>query len=363
MSMENSRLRYRMLVYVCVLAVLVLTVVGYYQLQEYETSILSVYASQQDAYVQLVLDQINLQKNRSDEEIVSDILGSLDHSGKRYWTLTKNQALLFVKDVTETNRYKGFTTGTYYATDSANSFYNHLTTNHVMHEIIEVDADRYVASGVVFEYGGAEYKICLLTNETVILDNNDLLLSKISIYIFMAVVLICLLLVALIFATQIARANAANDRLTKQVEDQYRKIDDLEDTIRSYSYYHTRHNLFHEALVPVFLKKLQKKHVARVAFVALHFKSEGLYKRYLEQAQLLLDKKVIRFTDDGWQLTLVFVGYTAEQAVEACNRIVIENEIRLVSEYIAGPEADLQDTYRLFAEAVKQQGGQEDERK
>ena len=86
-------------------------VLGVHQAQEYGRSTLAIYAEQQDAYVQLVLDQINLLEDRSDEEIVQNILGSLDTSGRKYWTLTKDQALLFVKDITETNRYKGIDDG------------------------------------------------------------------------------------------------------------------------------------------------------------------------------------------------------------------------------------------------------------
>ena len=75
----------------------VLAWVGNQQMKSYEDSILSIYAEQQDAYVQLVLDQINVLDDRSDEEIVTKILGSLDASSRKYWTLTKNKALLFVK--------------------------------------------------------------------------------------------------------------------------------------------------------------------------------------------------------------------------------------------------------------------------
>lgn len=79
---------------------------GAWQISSYDKSVLEIYAGQQDAYVQLVLDQINLQANRSDDEIITEILGSLDSSSGKYWTLSKEQALLFVKDVMETNRYK-----------------------------------------------------------------------------------------------------------------------------------------------------------------------------------------------------------------------------------------------------------------
>ena len=160
--------------------VAVMACMGKWQADNYESSILSIYAQQQDAYVQLVLDQINMLENRSDDEIVHKILGSLDTSDRKYWTLSKEQALLFVKDVMETNRYKGLTSESFFTSDSASYFLSNLGLNHVAHEVIEMEGDKYVASGVVFEYNGARYKICLLTNDTVILDNNVFLSAKIS---------------------------------------------------------------------------------------------------------------------------------------------------------------------------------------
>ena len=183
-----------------ILAAAVMAVIGWHEAKEYEKSVLAIYAQQQDAYVQLVLDQINVLDERSDEEIVQKILGSLDTSGRKYWTLTKDQALLFVKDVTETNRYKGLTTETFFTSDSAARFLQDLEINRVIHETIRMDGVRYVASGVIFEYNGAEYKICLLTNDTVILDNNIFLSSKIGLYVFGVLLLGLLLVVSMIFA-------------------------------------------------------------------------------------------------------------------------------------------------------------------
>lgn len=170
-------------------------VLGVHQAQEYERSTLAIYAEQQDAYVQLVLDQINLLEDRSDERSfrISSLSG---YVRRKYWTLTKDQALLFVKDITETNRYKGLTTETFFTSDSAAHFLKKLAVNRVVHQMITLDGDRYVASGVIFEYNGAQYKICLLTNDTVILDNNVFLSSKIGLYVFGAILLGMLLLVA-----------------------------------------------------------------------------------------------------------------------------------------------------------------------
>ena len=47
---------------------------AYMQISRYESGILEVCATQQDAYVQLVLDQINIKSNRDDEQIIKEIL-------------------------------------------------------------------------------------------------------------------------------------------------------------------------------------------------------------------------------------------------------------------------------------------------
>ena len=63
---------------ICVICVAVIAgFTAHIELQRYEDGILDVCATQQDAYVQLVLDQINLQADRSDDEIITEILGSL----------------------------------------------------------------------------------------------------------------------------------------------------------------------------------------------------------------------------------------------------------------------------------------------
>ena len=70
-------------------------VFAYTRINKYEEGVLEVCATQQDAYVQLVLDQINLKSNRDDEQIINDILGTMNSSSNKYWTFSKNQSILF----------------------------------------------------------------------------------------------------------------------------------------------------------------------------------------------------------------------------------------------------------------------------
>ena len=81
-----------------------------YQLSSYETRFLEIYGSEQDGYVNVILGQINRLGKDATEDDITEIISSLDATASRYWTLSKGDSILFVKSVTETNRYKGFST-------------------------------------------------------------------------------------------------------------------------------------------------------------------------------------------------------------------------------------------------------------
>jgi len=100
-------------------------------INNYEKGVAEIYAQEQDGYVQLVLDQINLQPENTDEEIIRNILGTLDSSSNRYWTLSHDETIVFVKDVLETSRYKSFSADTYYNTVSSREFVAGLQNDQV----------------------------------------------------------------------------------------------------------------------------------------------------------------------------------------------------------------------------------------
>ncbi|MGN0318380.1 MAG: hypothetical protein ACI4E1_10675 [Lachnospira sp.] len=325
--------RYWLIIPASLVAVLIFSLVSKSLMNQYEQSVLSVYAIQQDAYVQLVLDQINLQDDRSDTEIIEEILGSLDTSSKKYWTLTKEQTLLFVKDVTETNRYKGFTTSTYYVSDSANDFLSELSVNHIVNKIIEIDGYNYVASGVIFEYGGSEYKICLLTNTDVILDNNDFLSTEIKICIYIAILLITLLILIMCFATVLRKKNDMIYELHEIIKSKNIDIDELGTTLRNYNYYNTRQHLFSAALLPKFLKNLEDKKIAPVTVMKISFKDENEKNTFLEKGTVLLDDTILRFYSSDDSLILIFIRGTEEFARKSCDSVCVQYEINNILEY------------------------------
>ena len=334
--------------------VLGLAFVGYRQMRAYESSVLSIYADQQDAFVQLVLDQINLQPDRTDEDIIGDILGSLDTSNRKYWTLSRDQSLLFVKDITETNRYKGFTTATYYVSESATEFMENLEVNRVRHEIIEIDGQRYVISGVIFDYRGGGYKICLLTNETFILDQNVFLSSKIALYIFIVVLLLGLLLVTLILNGFLDRRTRQIRALTEKTQLLNRQVEQMEEKIESMDDYHTRWNLFRGTLMDTFVRKLSQRELDSLVFLSLAFEERKQRNEFLEKAQLLLDERVLRFSVKKHDIVLMFLQYREEDVKKAMERMQTEESMVGPSVVYDGQGQSLWECYEDFLQCMGQ---------
>lgn len=304
---------------------------AWFQLNRYEQGVVEIYAVQQDAYVQLVLDQINLNRDQKDESVIVDIIGTLDNSTNKYWTLSHEETLLFVKDVTETNRYKGFTTSTYYISDSAREFIDLLNVNKVRHKLISIGEKEYIASGAVFEYQGITYQICLLTNPDAVLDHNVYLGARINM-----TVMICLLLVLFVItiialakvcskrAAQLKSEQASNEELSHMVEQ-------LNEIISQAEAYDARLTAFRMDQLPLVAKKLSERALYPITMMRLEYSASEAAEFLLEDSILVLDKQILRFRDDehGF-LVLVAIRYEEKAAVEAVKWLLYK-EINLTA--------------------------------
>ena len=313
--------RYTYIAAFIIVVVILLSLYGYLKIKNYEDSVLSMYAEQQDAYVQLVLDQINIQGEKSDEKIISDILSSLDSSAQKYWTLSKNQSLIFVKNVTETKRYRGFTTATYYVSDEARHFIENMGKDRVKHQIVEMENEKYVISGVTFKYNNANYKICLLTGEGVILDQNDFMSAQISLYSYV-IVLLVILLVAVMVVSKIAHTKAGEAKnLSKKIVSQNRAIEELERELRLSNAYDSKWNLYVADMLDVFLEKLAIRDVKPITFARICFLKKQDMVDFLENSQMFLDERVLRFKENDNYLVLLLVSFSEEES----RRILLDN--------------------------------------
>lgn len=305
---ERKKLK-RVNAWVVIIAVLAFVAlvggIAWSQLHTYEEGVLDVYAVQQDGYVQLVLDQINLQENRENEEIVQNILGTLDASSNRYWTLSETDSLVFVKDVLETNRYKGFTTETYYTSKSAESFIHNLEDDRVTHSMISINDRTYVASGVRFSYNGKTYHMCLLTGEDAVLDQNTYLSAKVSL------ILLVMLALAVVICGGVVLAMLAEKWYQKYSSTEQENLM-LTATIEKLNHertkdmlFHTRYTAFDRKALPTLLEKMEQKAVWPLEMLIVRCEEGNKRQSFMGSIQIYLDRKTIRVILDDTYIALL----------------------------------------------------------
>lgn len=307
------------------------------QMKRYENGLVDVCATQQDAYVQLVLDQINLKSNRDDEEIITDILGTLDASSNKYWTFSRSQAMLFVKDVLETNKYKGFTAASYYDSDSAQAFLEGLQVNRVTHRTITMDDTEYVASGVAFSYNGSSYRLCLLTNRSVLLDNNAFLGAKVNLLTVLSLILLSLILVPLIFARHMREMQFELDGKEESIRELNLRLEQLNKRLSERDLHDTRFNLWQEDAIGGFLEKLSARGVENVNVLEVICDDPVARERILASAHYALDKNVLRFQLGTQDLLFIFVQTDRDAAVLSVMAL-LGQDARIGRRYIAQEE-------------------------
>lgn len=282
------------------------------QLRSYETRFLELYGSEQDGYVNVILAQINRLGKDATEDDITEIISSLDATASRYWTLSKGDSILFVKSVTETNRYKGFTDGTYYATETASDFMNSLMVNQVDHKIIYLDNDRFIASGMIFNWRGDRYRVCLLTYDRVILEDNTLLECKNSIIIILSIVLALLVILSMVMSRKIRRQEDRIDKQEEHVIWQNQQIALLDEQLkREYAFSASKH-VFKNTVLDEFLETLDQKNVYPLHFAVFETESLEARDEFFEHMQVVLDNHVLRFSMDERLVVLIFVRYDKE---------------------------------------------------
>lgn len=281
---------------------------GWHFMEQYETAIMDVYAEQQDQYVQLVLDQINVQKKNTEQQMIQDIIGTLDSGKNQYWTLSDKDTLLFVKNITESNHYRGVSSETFYVTKTANAFFESLSLNRVTHKVIQIEDDVYVASGVAFIFQGSQYKICLLSDETVILDNNKLLSARVVLGIYLLCLLTLMFVMFLVTSTKVVKKEDEIFYLKNRELELHKMMFELQEKLKETNAYSTRWNLYSYRLMDAFVEKLGKRNPERCTFVKLEFNNEKERKDFLMNAQLVLDDKMIRFATDSLDIYLIMMG-------------------------------------------------------
>lgn len=317
------------------LASLCAGMLAWFLLAQYEEGLLDVCAVQQDGYVQLVLDQIRLRSGREGREGVEEILSSMDASSNKYWTFSREQDMLFVKDVLETNKYKGFTTATYYVSDSARRFLESIRVDRVSHAGISIEEKEYIASGAAFEYQGDVYRLCLLTNRSVLLDNNLFLGAKTELCALGAGMLILWIVGSALLAGKVRRLQLRGDQQDEAVETLNQSLDRLNKLFSQRDLHDTRRNLWSKEALPAFVAKLRARKAYPLSLALLRCSGEKAVQELLETASVSLDRSVLRFDLGGHVIGLLFVRCDLERALDSVmsllNRDVSLEEFLLLS--------------------------------
>ena len=290
---------------------------SWWQLTGYENNLLEIFAKQQDQYVQLAVDQINREADRTDEDIVENVLGSISGSSSQYWTLSKKNSLIFVKDVTDSSRYRGFSSKTYYRTHSAEAFIAGLSRGRVDHAIIDIDGREFIASGSKFSYNGHTYRLCLLTGKHVVIDQNAYLAARVNLGVTIGAVLV-------IFVGACIGMSLRNDAIARRLRTAEAEalglrhtVEDLNRQIMGRKRFDTARSLFALGEAPTFFGRLAAAEKYPANCVSLRFDSVSALDAFVDRARGVLDESVVRFAR-GSQLLLVFVGAdpkTAEYAL------------------------------------------------
>ena len=214
----------------------------------------------------------------------------------------------------ETNRYKGFTTATYYVSESAKEFLEQLSVNRVVHKTILIDDSEYIASGVAFEYGGVNFQICLVTNPDVILDHNAYLNAKVNLTAMIAVVLA----VFLIFLVMLTAYNITKQ---SQLVDKEEECLELRATIEKLNrrnidraVYDIKRNVFGGDSFDILMKKLSDRKISPVTVLDVETKDDEMFDSFLACSNTALSDNVFRFNMKNGVIRLVFVGIDEKTA-------------------------------------------------
>ena len=350
---NNKIISLPLVLFVMIVLTSLLVALTYFEMDRYEDGILDVCATQQDSYVQLVIDQINIKENRTDQEIIEQILSTLDSSNNRYWTFSKESTMLYVKDALETNRYQSLTAKSYYTSDSAKEFFDSLYVNKVQHKRIILDNKEYIASGALFRYQGEDYTICLLTNTTVLLDNNKFLGSKMELIIIFVVVYSLIFILPLVMVIINNSVQKQIMETTDELTQVNRNVEKLNEELTTSEIYDNRLNLFSLPVVQMFIDEYRERRKAfPISFIAFRYGEKETVSNFFGKNSVYFGKRDIKFYDGRLHLALLLcVRCSQSQAKELAASVYGECELLGIATAISSTSLD-----KRFEQILKNMG-------
>lgn len=274
---------------------------------QYENGILEINSEQQDGYVKLVADQIRLQEGNTSEEIIQNILSTLDSSSSRYWTFADDGSIVFVKNREETGLYQSVPTARYFADQGNSDFIKSLRNNRVIHQVITLDDEKYIASGTLFRYNNRNYQLILLTSVNSILENNVFLEARTELY---AVLIAALVILFTVIIAETLRYNRLYDEMAGEEKENTR----LRNTVTEQNEKETERksldpsqNIFPLSYLKRALKEISEKNAFPVSLFLYGYPDQERRNACIEEASRWITSREILF-DDPQQRQFVLVS-------------------------------------------------------
>ena len=306
--MKKKKKYFGVLSVVAVVSAVLMAAIFLFQLNNYEKAFLDLYGMEQDGYVKVTLDQIGRLGEDATEEKITDIISSLDSDSSKYWTLSTGDNILFIKSVTETNRYKNLSSDSYYDSETSREFIDSLNDKKVIHRIIYLKKDRYVASGGTFSWRGYEYRVCLLTYDKVILEQNVLLASKYAMLVMTIVVLVIYMICLMVCGKKIDEKNMQLEEYRQKMELSTNRVNKLDYLLRTQQLYSSRNHVFSGEILDNFLDELPSTEIECITLLDYHAMNQRAVERFWRKTLVIMDETVLRFALSDTRLLLICVG-------------------------------------------------------
>lgn len=291
------------------------------QVKDIENGTVEAVAVQQDGYLELVCDQIALNQDRQDDEIIEDILGTLDRNAASYWTFSKGQTMLFVKDAAETNRYRNYSADTYFSTQSGADFVASLVEGDVIHSVIDINGQQYVASGTLFSYGGDQYRLCLLTNRDILLESNAMLGARNRLQVLLFGILGLLVVIPIALAVVLVRTRNKLAVAHVQAVKTERALDKAMRRRSLLDSYQADGKVWREDMLAKFKARADERGVP-TAQMRVECRDAAARNELLDRTVRLCDQGVLRFSMSDGSVVLLVINGTREQLAEAVRHVM-----------------------------------------
>ena len=180
-------------------------------------------------------------------------------------------------------------------------------SNKVVHGVIKIEENSYIASGVLFEYQGEEYRLCLLTNTMVLLENNELLRARTEIGVTIFFLTVLFALTALLFAMKVRKLELEKADTHKTMQEMNEHIERLNDQLTKWDIHDTQKNVWSRDSLLGFAERLEQRAAYPLTLVLVRTGDLAESKKFLDLAHYVLDHNQLRFQINDMLFAFLFV--------------------------------------------------------